>query len=111
MRSNIKYSLLAFGLLAVLLIIPANTLKAQNQKPIQVEVYPNPVTNAEFSIKAEGEITEVVILNVLGQAVYTQQFIGESNIKILLDARESGLYLIQVKTSDGRVTTKRILFK
>lgn len=111
MKSNIKYSLLACGILAILLFIPAINLKAQNQNPVKVEIYPNPVTSAEFSIKAEGEITEVVILNVLGQAVYTQQFIGESNIKILLDARESGLYLIQVKTSDGRVTTKRILFK
>jgi hypothetical protein len=57
------------------------------------------------------EINEVHIINILGQQVFEQQYIGETKINIELEIKEKGIYLVQVKTFDGRVTTKRILFK
>lgn len=86
-------------------------LFANDQKPINFEVFPNPVVEDNFKLTSEIEITEVNILNILGQQVLTDKFSGETNIYIHFKTRDKGLYIIQVKTIDGRVTTKRVLFK
>ena len=83
----------------------------ENQDPINFEVYPNPVQGEEFTIKSEVEVTEVTVLNILGQQVMHQKFIGETKINIQLEARDNGLFIVQIRTIDGRVATKRILFK
>lgn len=82
-----------------------------NQNTLTVEVFPNPVTGEEFTLTSNAEITEVSIVNILGQKVYDEHFTGETKINIELEISEKGIYLIQVKTFDGRVATKRILFK
>lgn len=103
------------GLLICLLAFPAVAVEdsdfSDGQNPLTLEVFPNPVLGSEFTITSNIEITEVNIINILGQRVFDQQYIGETKINIELEIREKGVYLVQVKTFDGRVTTKRILFK
>jgi hypothetical protein len=98
----------------VLLLIATGSsylLFANDQDPINFEVFPNPVVEDNFRLISSNEITEVSILNILGQQVLLDKFSGETNIYIHFKTRDKGLYIIQVKTIDGRVTTKRVLFK
>ncbi|MBN1117877.1 MAG: T9SS type A sorting domain-containing protein [Bacteroidales bacterium] len=111
MVSKNKLFLILTSVLLAILIQSGNLLCAQEQNPGNPEVFPNPVAGEEFTIKSDINITEVTVLNILGQQVYNQKYLGENTITILLEARENGVYLVQVKTDDGRVTTKRILFK
>lgn len=76
-----------------------------------VVVYPNPVLGDEFNVKAEAEILEITVVNVLGQKVYSAENIQANRVNIQLDNSDRGLYLVQVKTTEGAVITKRILFK
>jgi hypothetical protein len=100
---------------AVLLAMTAfsfgNSDYSDGQNTLSLDVFPNPVTGNEFTVTANTNISEVVIVNILGQQVFDQQFNGDNKINIELEIKEKGVYLIQVKTDDGRVATKRILFK
>jgi hypothetical protein len=92
-------------------LVSTGVLYANNRNPVNLEVFPNPVLTDNFSIKSDVEISEVIILNVLGKQVFNREFAGKTNIYIHLETRDSGLFILQVKTVDGRVTTKRVLFK
>jgi hypothetical protein len=81
------------------------------QNPVGFDIFPNPVTESSFTISSDVEITEVHIINLLGQEIFAQNYVAETKINIELEIKEKGVYLLQVKTFDGSVTTKRILFK
>lgn len=103
------------GILICLLAFPVqasgNSDFTDGKEQKSLEVFPNPVIGNEFTIISDMEINEVHIINILGQQVFEKQYIGETKINIELEIKEKGIYLVQVKTFDGRVTTKRILFK
>ena len=113
MRNFIKIGFIGLVLLNLTLPVLAvgDSDFNENQQPVSVDVYPNPVLGDEFTISSDAEISGVKILNILGQQVFEQNFIGGTKINIELEIKEKGIYLVQVKTFDGRVTTKRILFK
>lgn len=75
------------------------------------KLYPNPVTGSTFTLVSEYEVLEISVLNVLGQQVYTRQILNEKKVVVELDTDKRGLYLVQIKTVDNHLTTKRILFK
>ncbi len=74
-------------------------------------VFPNPVTEQQFTVISQVEIVEVKLLNLLGQQVFEKKYLNEKKVNIELETNEKGLYIVQVKTVDERVKTKRILFK
>ena len=98
--------LLAFPVLA-----SGDSDLSDGQNVVNVEVYPNPVIGSTFTISSNIEIAEIAIINILGQEIFDQKSIGETKINIELEIKEKGVYLVKVKSFDGRVTTKRILFK
>lgn len=111
---NVKRILIIMSFLGCYLSINNGMLFAndiENQNPINFEVFPNPVLGENFTIVSEIEVTEVIVLNILGQQVMKQKFIGETKINIQFEARDNGLYIVQIRTIDERVATKRILFK
>ena len=109
------YKIWMISVVAFLLAIPAAVNGDSDftniPNPVTLEVFPNPVTGNDFTLSSNAEIAEVIIINILGQQVFEKQLLGETKINIELEIKEKGIYLVQVKTYDGRVTTKRILFK
>lgn len=108
-----KISVILFLLLSLSAVALAagNIYEAVNDNGEEVLVYPNPVLGSEFNIKADAEINEVSVVNVLGQKVYSQKNIQSNRVNIELDNSDRGIYIVQVKISGGAVITKRILFK
>ena len=77
----------------------------------EIVVYPNPVLGDEFNIRTEKEIIEITVMNVLGQPVFNEKILNKKKVFVEIESQERGVYIIQVKTSDGEVSTKRILLK
>lgn len=102
--------LLSLGLSAITLAA-SNIYDVVNENEKEIVLYPNPVLGNEFSISSNQEISQVTVLNVLGQEVYKQTFVQIKKTKIELDAGNRGVYLVQIQTLDGATTIKRILFK
>ena len=106
---RIGFIILLFSVL--LMTSKSHILLADNQDPINLEVFPNPVVEDNFTLTSDIKIIEVNIINILGQQVLSEKFTGETKLYIHFKTRDQGLYFIQIKTIDGRVTTKRVLFK
>lgn len=66
-------------------------------------VYPNPV-NQKLTVQAQG-ITEITLYSILGQQVY--QYRGMTDkLDINVAKLESGIYFLQVKTTEGSFTNR-----
>jgi hypothetical protein len=77
-----------------------------------VLLFPNPVVNQEFTLKATEIIESAEIMNLLGQSIGSFQndkFSGEMTIK-LNDLRE-GIYLAKVKLRNQKFLLKKIIIK
>ena len=74
------------------------------------EVWPNPVSNATFTLTLEKAIpSKLVIYNVNGQIVKTQKIDNQTNV-INIESLGSGVYFVEVRnTSDKSV--KKLLIK
>ena len=73
------------------------------------EVWPNPVSDAAFTLTLEKAIpSEVVIYNVNGQIVKTQRIDNSVNT-IHVETMESGIYFVEVKNDNGKNVKKLIV--
>ena len=70
----------------------------------QVTVYPNPVDD-NLKIEANN-IKNVSVLNLMGQKVYESE-VNANEVNLNMSDFQSGVYMIQVETSEYTVT-KRI---
>jgi hypothetical protein len=111
MKNAIRIGFFTVLLIGISITRTDYVLMANNQDPINLEVYPNPVVDEDFTLTSDIGITEVTLMNILGQQVLNGKYLGETNITIHYETRDNGLFILQVKTIDGRVTTKRVLFK
>ncbi|MBB6324468.1 hypothetical protein FHS59_000083 [Algoriphagus iocasae] len=68
-----------------------------------LKIYPNPATD-KLTIELSGDINihQIDIYNISGQKVQSSAQIGELNISEL----KQGIYLINLKTSEGNMTSK-----
>jgi hypothetical protein len=75
-------------------------------EPIQIRIFPNPVTSNYFKIKAEDGIKEVRIYNLSGALVYMNQFPGDPRAYIDVSTLSSGSYILHVMTGNKLSTLK-----
>lgn len=71
--------------------------------------YPNP-SNGKFEIIAEGGLTRIEVLNVLGKVVHTEEFHAEQGTFRTIDILgvDSGIYLFKI-VSDGETASHKVL--
>ena len=72
---------------------------------LNVTVYPNP-SNSDFNIVCEN-MTRVRVYNVMGAMISDVQVSGGKHI---VSGLESGIYFINIETSNGNVTRKVVRF-
>lgn len=72
-----------------------------------VAVYPNPA-NDFLRINTNGNLNSIRIMNLVGQIIYESQ-IQNSNTTINISDFESGVYFIQVETTNGTTTQKIVI--
>jgi YD repeat-containing protein len=75
-----------------------------------VKVFPNPVSNS-FNIRIdEPKITncQVNITNLAGQTIFNNIF-SENQISINTESLNTGMYLLSIKTADGKIYNSKLL--
>jgi PKD repeat protein len=78
----------------------------------EVNIYPQPADNMlHIEMTEAGEVAEVVLYNMSGQAVKTAQLNNNGQgFDLNVSAQAGGIYMLQIVTN-GKVTSKRILIK
>jgi hypothetical protein len=81
----------------------------------QFALMPNP-TNGKFHLlfNTEKDMKElnVLVKNVTGQVVFTKSYkhgVGQFNEEIDMSSQARGIYFVEVSTSTGETTTKKLV--
>jgi hypothetical protein len=111
MKLKSKILILMFLIAGVALQANAKPVSIIDEKPVQVKVFPNPVTEGTVSIDSELEIKRIEILSIVGQVVYSQELEPSNSVRLYLDNIQSGIYLIKLSFVNNTSNTKRIWVK
>jgi Secretion system C-terminal sorting domain len=77
---------------------------------LNISIYPVPVRDNSFTIKAEKDISFVKITNIIGQDIFRFQYSDPQQlIKIFLNNPKRGMYLVTIIFSDGIRVVKKIM--
>lgn len=79
----------------------------ENGEKEQIVIYPNPA-NDYLRIGTNGEISNVRIINTIGQVVIDQN-VGANSITISTEMLTKGVYFVNIKTVNGTTTQKVVI--
>jgi len=77
----------------------------------QITIYPNPI-NEVMNVALRQDIEncwELKITDILGNEIKSDKFEGKSNQKVDISILQSGIYFVNVKTTEGIITKKIIV--
>lgn len=86
--------------------INGGNLYVQEVETNLVSLYPNP-TNDFFTVQSSEKVVSVQVYSVTGQKVLS----SKNSEKINVSALNAGVYFVEIKTVDGKLTTKKIIKK
>ena len=78
---------------------------------VAMDVFPNPVTGGDVFVRSEQGIREVVLHNLAGQVVMSQNGFGQNRINVSMDQAPAGMYLLKVIFDSGARVTQRVVRK
>jgi hypothetical protein len=85
-------------------------ITSQTEKSI--EIYPNPVTDGQLTVKSDESFTSIQILNITGEIVFSRQYPSGSNSEVVeLDKLGKGIYLIRIGFPEKENHTEKIMIK
>ena len=87
----------------------ANRESLKDYSNINVTIYPVPVRDNNFTLRAVKEIVYVKITNIIGQDIFKSKFGNQQQIRIFLDNAKRGMYLVTINFSDGSRVVKKIM--
>jgi hypothetical protein len=114
------------GLLFIFLIMTAFTLYSQKDTALysssfsgreylregtntNITIYPVPVKENNFTIKAEKDISFIKITNIIGQDIYKNRYSNLQTIRIFLENPKRGMYLVTIIFADDTRVVKKIM--
>jgi len=79
---------------------------------INISIFPVPVRENNFTIKADKDISYVRITNIIGQDIVRIRYTNPQQlVKIALDYPKRGMYLVTIIFSDGIKVVKKIMIE
>lgn len=77
---------------------------------VNVNIYPVPVRDKNFTIRAEKNIAFVKVTNMIGQDIYRIQYNNPQQlVKVWLDNPKRGMYLVTLLFEDGTRLVRKIM--
>ncbi|RLD55885.1 MAG: hypothetical protein DRJ05_12210 [Bacteroidetes bacterium] len=77
---------------------------------IDVDIYPNPVTNGEINIESGKVITTIELMNTLGQTIKREEFVTTSKKYTLkLGGMDKGVYFVKIAFKNKNSLVKKII--
>lgn len=85
-------------------------IKSEQSQP-ELKVYPNPCKDNKVTLEMENqELSEIKITNITGKQIYFKKLaIPEQKKQIQLENFPNGVYLIQIKTAENKMVSKKLL--
>jgi hypothetical protein len=77
-----------------------------------VTIYPNPVSSNEFRLSSEVPFTNIEVITLAGKPVqntFLSAPVFEYNF--VLDRKLSGVYFVRLTLENGRIATRKLIFK
>jgi len=74
-------------------------------------VFPNPAADGFISIQTEKEITQIEILNIVGQRIFIYGPESSNSVRLDIGNLNAGIYILKLSFSDNTNDTKRIWVK
>jgi len=77
-----------------------------------INVFPNPSVEGYFEVSSEDFISEVIVYSITGEKIF-ESYLNEtsSTVKIETQSWIEGAYLVNIRTENNIVSTKRIIVK
>ena len=82
-----------------------------NDKLIDIIMYPNPAENRVTVIIPSDDLYNLSVININGQAVHSQNNHKEVEYTINTATFNSGIYFVRLTSSAGTTLTKRLIIK
>jgi type 1 fimbria pilin len=78
---------------------------------IDLKIYPNPCKNSKVTIDYQSkEISEIRLTNITGKQVLLKKYdFPVHKTQIQLNTIPNGIYLVQIKTRDNKLTVKILM--
>jgi hypothetical protein len=90
-------------------VTPTTTASIGKSEIDGFAIYPNPVSNGEFSIRTRNGVSKSVqIFDMLGKQVYSKEIQANENVKV--SNLNSGIYILKVQ-EEGRLATRKLVVK
>lgn len=86
-----------------------NELSVKDESAIKLSIYPNPSANGVFNFATESNIVNITVYSAVGQKVFSQE--DKSGIQSFTIGNQPGVYLVNLETSNGVVTSRRVIVK
>ena len=74
-----------------------------------VGIYPNPSEDGVFNFTSNDNIVEIRVYNTLGQNILTKN--NTNGISTVSIGTDKGVYLVNIKTANGTVASRRVVIK
>lgn len=84
-------------------------LSLNDETSIKLSIYPNPSSNGVFNFSTESNIVKLEVYSAVGQKVFSQN--NKSGIQTFTIGNQQGVYLVNLETSNGMVTSRRVIVK
>lgn len=84
-------------------------LATDNIENIEFSVYPNPSNDGVVYVKSNIEITSIEVVNGLGQVV--EEKVSTSKFNTIELPQNKGIYFLNIKASNGIISTKKVIVK
>ncbi len=79
---------------------------------IQVEMYPNPARDGQFSLSSPEKIQVVEVFNLMGSVIYREQFSkSASRVEVQLEKAEKGVYFVLIQFGNNISQTRKIIIE
>ncbi len=78
----------------------------------EFKVYPNPSVSGNIAIEADEKIESIRVTDMIGRIVDSRKMdIQSENVQLTLQNVQSGIYFIQVTTTDNRVGVRKLVIQ
>jgi len=88
-------------------LMVSSTVGIEEAEMGNISIYPNPATNL-VNIESDVQINSIQIINYTGQVVYNQHTSG-NNVQVNTNDLSSGVYFVNISTSEGTATQKLLI--
>jgi len=79
---------------------------------INLTIYPNPVTEGQFTVFSDEMIKSTQVYDVMGREVYSEIFSSPKNeFNVVLGQEHQGIYLVKITLTDSRCGIQKVLFR